>query len=112
MTWPNTTDGDVFRKLEAKDFDFDQVVDIDINIDFDNWPLSEECINFILSNWPDAEIIEPNEEDIEEGNNIGWVTFQIRDQLTYDMIIKIQKEVSDKMKDYGGWCDSWGLFCN
>ena len=112
MSWPNTADGDVFRRLEADNFDFSQVVDIDINIDFDDWPLSEECIRSIHDIWPDAKIIDPDDEDLEEGNDIGWVTFQIRDRLTYEMIVNVQKDVSEKMKRFGGRCESWGVFSN
>ena len=104
--WPNTPDGDVFRKLEENDFDFSQEANIDINIDFKVWPPSEEAMTFIQNEWPSAEVINPD----EEGD--GYITFEIKNQLTYDFIINIQKEVTDKMAKYGGYCNSWGLFSN
>ena len=47
MNWPNDADGDVFRRLEEKNFDFDSTVQVDFNIDFDHWPLSKEEQEFV-----------------------------------------------------------------
>ncbi len=104
MKWPDTADGDVFRRLEGDNFDFTKEATIDINIDFDHWPLSTECIQFMIAHWPGIEIIEPEEDDY------GWATFQIRTLLTYEMIVDYQIKVSEMISPYGGRCESWGLF--
>ena len=38
--WPDDTDGDVFRILDERNFDFESEQDIEFSIDFKSWPLS------------------------------------------------------------------------
>ena len=112
MTWPNDIDGDVFRRLEAHGFDFSIEHEIDINIDFDSWPLSNNTVDAINELYPGCNFIEPDEEDIENGDTNGYVQFYITEKLTYELIVKMQKEATNKVKQYGGWCDSWGVVSN
>jgi len=109
MDWPNDADGDVLRSLESKGFDFDQVHDIDFNIDFKEWPITEEAIATISKNYPRYEVIEPDEEDIANGDLIGYVQFQVTEKLTYELVIDLQASVTKTMKPFGGYCESWGL---
>ena len=55
MNWPDDADGDLFRILEAKEFDFDKEVKIDFEIDFDHWPLSKKEIDAITWHYPCCE---------------------------------------------------------
>ena len=112
MKWPNDVDGDVFRRLEEHGFNFDTVCEIDFNIDFNSWPLDTETIASIRNLYPTIEIIEPDEEDLEDGDNIGYLQFQIVDKLTYDLVIKVQRDVTEKVTQYGGRCESWGAYQN
>lgn len=109
MNWPNDADGDVFRRLEENGFNFEKEYEIDFNIDFNSWPLSDEIIASIRSLYPSIEVIEPDEEDLESGENIGYMQFQVVSKLTYDLVMDIQKQVTEKVKKYGGWCESWGV---
>ena len=109
MNWPNDVDGDVFRRLETNGFDFSKEHEIDINIDFDNWPLSNSTIKSIKEFYPSCKLIEPDEEDIENGDANGYVQYRITEKLTYELIIIIQQEATSKVKQFGGWCDSWGV---
>jgi hypothetical protein len=109
MNWPSDVDGDVLRRLESIGFDFDQETDIDFNIDFDHWPLSENEIKAVKELYPNSQFCEPDEEDIEEGNLIGYALFHITAKLTYELVMGTQEEVTNKMKLYGGWCESWGV---
>ena len=59
MTWPNDADGDVFRNLEKEKFDFDKVYSIDVNIDFDHWPLTSNELQFIKLHFSEFEIVNP-----------------------------------------------------
>ena len=38
MSWPETADGDVFRRLQSSQFDFSSLREIDFNVDFEHWP--------------------------------------------------------------------------
>ena len=109
MNWPNDADGDVLRRLEENGFNFANEATIDFNIDFDHWPLTNEERTQINSLYPNCVLYEPDKEDIEEGTSIGYVGFQLVTQLTYELVTKTQEKVTEQMKQYGGWCESWGV---
>ena len=109
MSWPNDAGGDVLRGLEENNFNFENEVEIDFNIDFNHWPLLNEERKEIIKLYPNCEIIDPDEEDIENGDTIGYVQFQINSKLTYELVINTQEKVTSEVKKYGGWCESWGV---
>ena len=74
MDWPSDDDGDVFRSLRESGFDFDKEYKIDINLDFNHWPLLANEKKAIDTLFPEAEYIEPEAgEDIGNGANIGFI---------------------------------------
>ncbi len=99
--WPDDADGDVMWRLEADGFDFDRVVNIDFNVDFDIWPLSAEVITLFEETRPDARITIHDED--------RYVRLQIAHLLTYDFVIAMQEELTRIAKPFGGGCDSWGV---
>ena len=103
MAWPNDADGDVLRRLKDNGFDFTKEYEIEFNVDFDNWPPPEEAINKVKENYPNTEIVEP-----EEGYE-GYLLFQVRVKVSYDLVTSIQRKVSELVKPYGGVCESWGV---
>jgi regulator of RNase E activity RraB len=109
MNWPNDDDGDLFRLLAEQGFDFDKKVKVDFEIDFDHWPLTEKEKNTITRHFPGCEFNDPDEEDIAEGEDTGTVNLHIHSRLTYEFIVNTQKEITEKVKQYGGWCESWGV---
>ena len=109
MNWPNDADGDVLRRLEESGFNFDKGTTIDFNIDFNHWPLTGEEKNGIKKLYPGCVFYDPDDEDIENGDLIGYVQFQIVGKLTYELVINTQALVTNQMKQYGGWCESWGV---
>ncbi len=110
MNWPNDADGDVLKSLEKDGFDFSKDHEIDFNIDFKHWPLSKKESEHIKSLYPHCEFIDPDEEDIENGALIGYVKFTVTSKLTYEFVISTQESVTNNMQQYGGWCESWGLW--
>jgi len=102
--WPETADGDVFRSIEASGFDFSIEHKIDFNVDFDSWPPSQDAIDIIYELYPNAKINEPDSE------YDGDVSFIITALLEYEMIIRIQDEVTRTVAPYGGVCESWGVW--
>jgi hypothetical protein len=105
MEWPKTADGDVFRRLQSDNFDFSEEVEIDINIDFQEWPPSRECVMKILEEWPDAKLSPPKSED-----DSGYVYLTISQVLSYEFIVNKQEEITANLSEYGAYCNSWGLF--
>ena len=109
MNWPNDADGDVLRGLEEDGFDFSKSYDVDFNIDFEEWPASQDAIDLLNSKYAPIEIIEPDEEDLEEGITKGYILAQVSGQITYDFIVNTQEKLTVLMKPFGGFCESWGV---
>lgn len=102
-TWPRDADGDVFRRLEAKDFDFTADYVIDFNVDFEDWPPNPDAIAWLQSRYTHVEVYEP-EEDFN-----GYVQFKVHSKLKYPLVIDTQSEATSRMRQYGGVCESWGV---
>ncbi len=83
MSWPNDADGDVLRRLESDGFDFTKEHSIDFNIDFNVWPLSDDTIRAIENKFPGCEFIDPDEEDIKNGDVTGYVQFRIKEKQSF-----------------------------
>ena len=103
FTWPENADGDVFRKLSSKGFDFSKVYAIDFNIDFDQWPPSTEAVQTISNVFPGAKVYE---DDDGKG---GYVLFQLNAKLTYELVISTQTRANALVAPLGGRCESWGV---
>jgi hypothetical protein len=103
MNWPNDVDGDVFRRLNDSNFNFSIKHTIDFNIDFDHWPPQSDVVNRLQNKYSHIKIIEHSDE------YSGYISFQIHNKLTYSLVIKIQKDISELVKPYGGICESWGV---
>ena len=110
MKWPNDPDGDVLRRLQAEGFDFSREHTIDFNIDFNSWPLSPEATAAVTEAYQSCEIVQPDEEDTRNGKDTGYVQFQIVAKLTYELVIGVQEEATEKAKPFDGWCEPWGVW--
>ena len=104
--WPGDADGDVFRALRAGGHNFDEVVHIDFNVDFDDWPPAPAFLAQLASIYPDLAVHEPDDEFN------GYLQFIVTAPLTYDLVMSVQSEVSRLALPFGGRCESWGLFNN
>lgn len=102
-TWPDDADGDVFRRLLADDFDFFVPHTVDYNVDFDDWPPSDEALSRLAQLVGEFEVIEPD----EEGD--GYVCFQVTGLVTYEGVMRVQRETSEALEPFGGVCESWGV---
>lgn len=110
VNWPNDVDGDVFRRLEQNGFDFEKVAKIDFDIDFDHWPLTNSEKKLVINLYPNSEIYEPDEEDLQDGNTIGYIQCSFETKLTYKYVMETQEKLSKEFKSIGGWCNSWGVW--
>src|SRR6188508_877008 len=102
MDWPNDADGDVLRRLQSDGFDFGREVEVDFNIDFENWPPSDDTIRSLTNTRPQARI------SMEHDGH--YILVQIRAALTYPFVIETQSELTQLAGPYGGKCDSWGVW--
>lgn len=103
MSWPEDVDGDVFRRLQARGFDFSSPHQIDFDVDFTSWPPPTEAVRWLKKEYGDVQIYE-GDEDID-----GYVQFKITAILIYDLVISTQRRVSQALAHYGGTCESWGV---
>lgn len=102
MSWPEDDDGDVMRRLEASGFDFSSTHEIDFNVDFFEWPPSQDALDR-LRPFGVIELFDPDE------HSPGYVLIQLQSKVTYEVVTSVQRRVSNAMAPYGGICESWGV---
>jgi len=102
--WPSDVDGDVLRLLEEGGFDFTKPTLIDFNVEFETWPPSQTAIETLAREYPNLTLYEPEDEFC------GDITFQVHDLVSYELVMRVQREVTDLMAPFGGRCDSWGVW--
>lgn len=100
---PNDADGDVLRALEEDGFDFSEKCLIDFNVEFESWPPHSEAMSILSKKYPNIKLCKPSDE------YAGYVLVQIQDLLSYELVTRVQAEITNLMKPYGGRCDSWGV---
>ncbi len=104
MTWPKDADGDVFRSLQKSGFDLEQKkYPIDFNVDFKQWPPSNQAMEALRSRYSAVKLYPP------EGEGIGYALVTIEHTLNYEFVVATLKELDLFMRPYGGVCDSWGV---
>ncbi len=84
-------------------FDFSKPYKIDFNIDFEDWPPSTGALTAIRKRYPDSTVYAP------DADSPGYVLFQVSARISYELIVRIQREMSEAMKPFGGICRSWGV---
>ena len=102
-TWPNDVDGDVFRRMEESGFDFSKPSVIDFNIDFDQWPPSKAAVDAVKMQFPNARLVE------SESEHRGYIQVQVKERVSYDLVMRTQRQVSALVQKFGGVCESWGV---
>jgi hypothetical protein len=102
-SWPDTADGDVFRRLEANGFDFGEPCWIDFNVDFETSTPPTRAIDTLTAAYPNALI--QSEEDGER----CYLLVKFFDRLSYEFVVQLQDELSKLMIPLGGICESWGV---
>ena len=102
-TWPSNADGDVFRRLEANDFDFTAEYAIDFNVDFEDWPPHRDAVAWLQSRYREVKVYEPEE------NFSGYIQFKIYSTLNYTLVIETQAEATTQMQKHNGVCETWGV---
>jgi hypothetical protein len=55
--WPNDADGDVFRKLARRGFDFSRSYAVDYNVDFERWPPHPDAVVILRRMYGDVALL-------------------------------------------------------
>ena len=101
--WPRDADGDAFRRLHDGGFDFTRTCDIDFSIDLQDWPPDPALIEALKSQYQGVNLFEPEYE------YPGYIGFVVNAQLTYELVIAVQRDATALCAPYGGVCESWGV---
>jgi len=102
--WPDDADGQVLRRLLDKGFDFAQRHVIDFSVDFEKWPPDPEALRRIHREFPNAS------EYLDDVSGVGSVVVKLEATLSYHVVVDTQKRLTELASEFGGWCDSWGVF--
>lgn len=103
MNWPNDADGDVLRRMFESGFDFGSKCLIEFNVDFDYWPPSDAAFKVLSEKYGEINVFEP------EAEYDGYYQFQIYSKVTYELVLRTQREASSLMQPFSGVCESWGV---
>ncbi|KPK38982.1 MAG: hypothetical protein AMJ69_06960 [Gammaproteobacteria bacterium SG8_47] len=104
MDWPNDTDGEVLRRLEAEGVDLAAVQEVTFDVDFDGGPPDHEAVLMLRKRFKTIEVLGP----FDDGS--GCVVVTIHSTLTYAFVTETQREITALMQSYGGHCESWGVW--
>lgn len=102
-TWPADADGDVLRRLEADDFDFDAEHAVDFFVEFSDWPPPTRAIEILNARFEKVEIVEATRDEP------GYVVVISRSRVTHCFVVDMQESLSVLMESYGGVCNAWGV---
>jgi len=124
MNWPDTKDGKLFKRLERQGVNFSKPHYIEFNVDFEHWPPPLTVITQLKSKFGNVNVFEPTY--IEEGQEQslegldqsqegldqpqeGYIALKTFTKVTYEFVITTQQEITDAMRPYGGYCNTWGI---
>lgn len=91
------------RRLESDGFPFELTHKIDFNVDFAQWPPAPQIIEQLKTLYPTLQVNPP------EDDRPGDLSFSVKEKLSYELVVFIQKAVTEMASPYGGRCESWGV---
>ena len=102
--WSIDEDEALLRRMNSQGFDFSLSTLIYFNVDFEMWPPPREAIAALSRKYGNLTIHEP--VDCIPGD----VTFQIYDRVSYELVMRVQREVTRLVGLFSGRCGSWGVW--
>jgi hypothetical protein len=104
--YPNDADGDALRKVAATGADMGQPMVIEYSIAAPDELTAKRIAEVVCPRGYDPSIAHDAESN-------SWTVYCSRSMLvTYDGIVRAQRELNAWVKPYGGECDGWGTFGN
>jgi len=106
MTTPLDKDGELLHRLKRDGVNFSKPHFIEFNVDFWQWPPPHEAIDILQGKYGLVKIFEPGQlNDMQE----GYLSLKMRAKLTYEFVTNMQREISECVIPFGGYCDSWAV---
>lgn len=109
MAWPEGADGDVFRNLEAHNFDFGKESLIEFIVEFDQWPPAEAALDVLDEMYDDVSLVEPDAAEQASGKSGGYVQIQVEALLDYEFVVALQAQLTRQMAQFNARCQSWDV---
>ena len=103
VDWPDDADGDVFRRLLERRFDFSRPYPVDYNVDFLEWPPAKDAVAWLEFAYGSV-VFHPPTESFG-----GYAQFQVHGSVTYEGVTSVQRRVTIALEPFGGICESWGV---
>lgn len=107
MVWPVGADGDVFRNLEAHNFDFGKESLVEFIVEFDQWPPVEKALEVLDELYDDVSLVEPDAAEQASGSTGGYVQIQLEAPLDYEFVIAMQAQLTQQLAPFNARCQSW-----
>ena len=106
MNWPNNKDGELLKRLEADGVNFSKPHSIEFNVDFNRWPPPPDAISGLKERFGNLKLFEPGGID---GMQEGYILLKTHAKVTYEFVTDTQREITDLVSQYGGYCNSWAV---
>jgi len=106
MNWPDTKDGKLFQRLERGGVNFAKPHYIEFNVDFSQWPPPLTAIHDLQAKFGNIKVFEPGRDSHSHEGYIALKTFT---KVTYEYVVDTQREITEYVQQYGGYCNSWAL---
>lgn len=106
MDWPNNKDAQLLRRLERDGINLSNFHNVEFNVDFDRWPPAAEVLALLKARYGNAKLFEPGSlDEMQE----GYVSLRIKSVVSYEFVSRMQREISDVVSGFGGYCNSWAV---
>src|SRR5260370_38594001 len=90
------------RKTEGGVFIFAAPYPFPLIFFFADWPPAAEAIAIVRRRYPEAVVYEPQD------GYPGYILFQVCDLVSYELVIRIHREVPALVAPFDGYWESWG----
>jgi hypothetical protein len=76
---------------------------LDFDVDFETWPPSKKAVDILAREFPDLQVHEP------DSDFAGDIQFHLYALVTYELVMRVENELTELMAPFGGRCESWGV---
>lgn len=106
MDWPENKDGELLRRLQRDGINLSQPHTVEFNVDFDHWPPPADVLTLLKEKYGNLKLFEPGFlHEMQE----GYASLKIVSEVSYDFVINTQREITDEVHCFGGYCNSWAI---
>jgi len=106
MSWPKNKDGALLERMERDGINFLKPHLLEFNVDFNCWPPPPDAVKKLQEKFSDLKLYHPGKlDDLQE----GYISLTTYAKVSYEFVTDTQRDISEMMSQYGGYCNSWGI---